>query len=149
MSDLSSESNPYLQDPGRVLGILVGLIVLAVAGLLGLFGVRGALMYAQGSRAAPADPVASAIGIGAGVWGAYTGLRLVIGWGTNRALLSPLLLFLGGAGSLVGGIWLLILDRQLHGSSGTELGMAVAFGLLGVTTMALAVRRWRRHGADS
>ena len=139
---MDTETNPYFRDTGRVLEVVVGLIVLAVALPLGYFGARGAVMFLRGSRAAPADPLAAAVGIVAGLGGGFVGLRLLLGWHDEQALLPNALLFLAGIGAIGGAIWIAIIDRELHGSS-TELRYSLLFAVVGIIAVVLAWRRWR------
>ena len=141
---MDSDSNPYFQDAGRLVEVLVGLLVLAVALLMGYFGVRGAIMYLHGSRAAPADPVAMVIGLAVGVGGGFTGLRLLVGWREDEALLPTVFLLVAGLGAIAGGIWGETVHRQLRGSSNDGPDSSYLFALVGVLGVVLAWQRWRR-----
>jgi hypothetical protein len=108
---------PELLEPAsRLQGIYGGITVLFVALLLGYFGVRGAIMHLRGSHAAPADPVASVIGIIAGLGRTYCGLRLLLGWREQAALVPNVFLVVGGAGAVAGGAWFISINHSLHGS---------------------------------
>jgi hypothetical protein len=134
----------YFKPAGRPAEIYGGLIVLGTAALLGYFGVRGTIMHLHGSRAAPADPIACAIGIAAGIGGGYIGLRLVLGWREDRALLPTAFLFLSGVAALASAVWFILLNASLHGSTSADLGISYMFGLVGVGALLLW---WRRtHG---
>jgi hypothetical protein len=138
----------WLRDPdtpaGRPVEVLVGLIVLASAVFFGYFGVKGAMEYAGGSRAAPADPLAWSIGIGVGLAGGYLGLRLITGWREEKALLPNVALLLCGLGAIVGGIWVEVIGLELGQPFKETLGPAVIFTFAGMT----ALRVWwrRRNG---
>ncbi len=140
---MASDFNPYFQDTGRLVELLVGVIVLAVALPLGFFGVRGAIMHLHGSTAAPADHVAAAVGIVAGLGGGYVGLRLLVGWHEDEALLPAFFLFLAGVGAIAGGIWFAILSRGMHASDPTDSRFPYLFAVVGVGGILLAWRRWR------
>ena len=141
---MDHDSNPYFLPAGRRLEIAVGLFVLAVAALLGFFGIRGAVAYFHGSRAAPADPIACAIGLLALVVFGFLGLRLVTGWADERPLLPNLFLFLAALGCLAGSVWFAIISRQLHEPLGEQLRMLEVFGVAGVTGLLLWWRRLHR-----
>lgn len=133
-----------LKPASRFQEIYAGIAVLGTALLLGYFGVRGAIMYLHGSRAAPADPVACAIGILAGFVGGYLGVRMLFGWRENRSLVPTLFLFVAGLGAVAGAIWFISIDRSLHGSVLEQAQLGYWFGLIGLTAIILGWRRWRR-----
>jgi len=138
------EFSKVFKPAGRFAEVYGGLMVLGASGLLGYFGVHGTLMYFHGSRTAPADPFACAIGLAAGIGGGYVGLRLVFGWREDRALLPNIFLLVGGVTALVGAVWFVFLNASLRGSIGADLTISYLFGLVGVAALLLW---WRRtHG---
>ena len=124
-----------------------GIIVFLVALMMGYFGIRGAIMHFHGSHAAPADPVASAIGIVAGLGGTYCGLRLFLGWHEQGALVPNIFLIVGGAVAVAGGAWFISINRSLHGSAWDDLRFGYWFGLIGVTSLVFGWRRIRRRNS--
>ena len=137
------ELTKYFKPAGRFTEIYGGLMVLGASALLGYFGLRGALMYFHGFRAAPADPFACAIGLAAGIGGGYVGLRLVFGWSEDRALLPSVFLLCGGVTALVGAVWFIFLNMSLRGSIANDLTIGYLFGLVGVGALLLWWRRTR------
>jgi hypothetical protein len=142
-------SDDLLKPANRFQEIYAGIFVLAAALLLGYFGVRGAIMYLHGSRAAPADPVACGIGLLAGFGGGYAGVRLLLGWHGDQALLPTVFLFVGGAAALVGGLWFILINRALHGSILQDAQIGYWFGLIGITALVLGWRRVRKRPPES
>jgi hypothetical protein len=142
---MPSELTKYFEPAGRFMEILVGVLILSASGLLGYFGARGAWMYLHGSRAATADPFACAIGLGAGMWGAYSGVRMLCGWRKDRALVPAALLLVAGMFALLGGALLVILDLSLHLSLPRALGVGITLAMVGIA----AIKFWwrRRHTA--
>ena len=136
----------YDSPAGRLVEVFVGLIVLAMALFLGYFGVKGAIAYAGGSRAAPADPVACAIGLTVGVAGSFLAFRLIAGWHEERALLPHVVLLLCGVGAIAGGIWMAMIERDLGGSLVTGIQQYSYFLVVGVAAIGLwwhRRRQWR------
>lgn len=141
---MPSEPDQYLGPAGRFIEILVGLIVLGASGLLGYFGGLGAWMYLHGSSAAPASPFACAIGLGAGFWGGYAGLRMLFGWRKERALVPSALLLIGGIAAFLGGVLLLILDLFSPVAIPRALPMGSMLTTVGIAAIGLW---WRRREA--
>ena len=139
----ADQESDLLKPANRFQEIYGGATVLLVALMLGYFGVRGAIMHFHGSHAAPADPVASAIGIVAGLGGTYYGLRLLLGWREQDALVPNAFLILGGLGALVGAVWFISINRSLHGSVWDDFLFGYCFGLIGITSLVLGWRRVR------
>jgi len=136
-------ADDLLKPASRSQEIHAGIWVLGVALVLGYFGARGAIMYLHGSRAAPADPVACAIGILAGFVGSYLGVRMLFGWHEERALVPTLFLLVGGVSALAGAIWFITINRALHGSILEDAWLGYYFGLVGLTAIILWWRRAR------
>ena len=137
----------FMENADRFQQVYAGIFVLAAGLLLGYFGIRGAIMYLHGSRAAPADPVACAIGILAGFTGGYFGLRLLVGWHDESALLPTAFLFVGGAAAIAGGIWFITINRSLHAPLTDDLRTGYWFGAVGIGAITLGWRRMRRRGS--
>jgi hypothetical protein len=133
----------YFEPTDRFDGIVFGLFLLAVAGFLGSFGIKGAIGYLHGSRAAPSDPVACAVGILGGLGAGYVSLRLLTGWRSDRPLLSNLILFCGGIGALAGAAWYVLLTKQLNEPLWNAIRPASVAGAIGVGALALWWRRVR------
>jgi hypothetical protein len=133
----------YLRRTNRFDEILFAVAFLALAGFLGYFGLRGASLYFQGSRAAPADPIASAIGITASVALLYLALRLIFHWHGDGPLLPTPVLLICGLGAIGGAIWFAVLEHQLSGSFTGDLQTSLASAGAGVGALALWWRRVR------
>ncbi len=121
-----------------------GTIVFLASLMLGYFGVHGAIMYLHGSRAAPADPIACAIGLLAGFGGSYLGLRMLFGWREQSVLVPTLFLLVGGIGALAGGIWFIAINGVHAASIFRDAWMGYWFGCIGLAAIALGWRRLRR-----
>jgi hypothetical protein len=136
--------NRYFEAAGRWFEIPFGLFLLAPAGLFGYFGAIGAWAYLHGSRAAPADPLACGIGLGASVWLGHLAFRLIAGRHEGRPLLPNLFLLVAALGSLGGAIWFLVIAHELHEPFGQQLRLIEVFGFVGIAGVVLW---WRRiHG---
>jgi len=138
--------NRLLDSAGRWLEIPLGVFLLGAAGFFAYFGAKGAWAYLHGSRAAPADPVACAIGLGASVWLAYIAFRLIAGWHEDRPLLPNLFLLLSAVGAIVGALWFLVIARELHEPLGEQLRAIEVFGLVGIAGIVLWWRRMHGRG---
>jgi hypothetical protein len=145
--DPDQESHEYLQPANRIQEVYAGIFVLGAALLMGYFGVRGAIMHLCGSHEAPADPLASAIGIAVGFGGSYAGLRLLLGWRQDRALVPNLFLIIGGLGALAGALWFISIDRSLHGSVWDQVKYGYVFGGAGIASLILGWRRIRSRAS--
>jgi hypothetical protein len=128
----------------RVDQILYGLVLLAAACFLGYFGIKGAIGFLRGSRAAPSDPLACAIGILGGLGSGYLSVRLLIGWQDDRPLLPNLFLLCAGLGALAGTLWFLILTAQVNESVWSVVTPALVMGSAGVGALVLWWRRTRQ-----
>ena len=136
----------YDSPAGRLTEVLVGLIVLTAALFLGYFGVKGAIQYAGGSRAAPADPLACAIGITVGIAGCYLAFRLIVGWHEQQALLPHLVLLLCGLGAIAGGVWFAIIQKELGKPLSASFSQSGYFIFMGVAAIGLWWHRRSRWG---
>jgi len=129
------------EDPTRSAGrgteILVGLVVLPLS-LLGIYaGATGAWAYLHGSRAATSDPLACGLGLIAGPWFAFIGLRLLLGWAERYPLLPTFMLPIMGVIATGFGIWFYLDGRRFHESLSPQaqplyvffLGATMSFGL--------------------
>ena len=126
---------------GRFTEILVGLFVLALS-LLGIYAAaKGAWAYLHGSRAATSDPLACGIGLVAGPWFAFIGLRLLLGWAEDYPLLPTFMLPIIGVIATGFGIWFYIDGRRFHESLATQAQPLYVF-FLGAT-MSLGLWWWR------
>jgi len=118
-------------------------LLLPVIGFFGYYGMRGALLYAGGSRTAPAEPFAWGIGLGVALGASYVALHLLRGASTR---LPQLFLLISGLGALAGAVWFVLLSQDLGEPWSEVLKTVVMLG--GVGTMAL-ILWWRRvhdHG---
>ena len=122
---------------GRFTEIFVGLIVL-VTSLLGIYaGARGAWAFLHGSREATSDPVACGLGLIAGPWFAFIGLRLLLGWAEDYPLLPTFMLPIMGLIATGFGVWFYFDGRRFHESLAVQaqplyvffLGASMSFGL--------------------
>ena len=136
--------NRLFDSAGRWLEVPLGVFLLVAASLFAYFGAKGAWAYLHGSRAAPADPVACAIGLGAGVSLGYLAFRLISGWHEERPLLPNLFLLFAALGAIAGAIWFVLIARELHEPLNQQLRAIEIFGFVGVAGLVLW---WRRlHG---
>ncbi len=133
----------YFEPADRIDQVVFGLVLLAAAGFLGYFGIKGAIAYIHGSRAGPSDPLACGIGILGGLGGGYLSLRLLTGWHAERALIPNAFLLCAGLGAVAGSVWFLSLTAALHDSLWSALGPAMATGAAGVAAVVLWWRRTR------
>ena len=135
------------QPAGRLLEIVVGLIVLTVS-LLGIYaGAKGAWAYLHGSRAATADPLACGLGLIAGPWFAFVGLRSVLGWAEDYPLLPTFMLPVMGLIATVFGIWFYLDGRRFHESLGQQMQPLYVF-FLGAS-MSFSLWWWRLRQGSS
>jgi hypothetical protein len=136
----------FFRQPSRPRQLALGSF-LAIVGALGLYaGVRGLIAFQNGSRAAPADPVACTIGIVGGGWALWIGLRLCKGSAVHRPLLSQSLLLVTSLGCLVAAVWWWWLFGQTHESLLQRLeGFGVPAGI-GILELVLLWRRVRGRG---
>ena len=134
----------YFQSPGRGFEIVFGIGLLAPAAFFGFFGATGAWAYLHGSRAAPADPLASGIGLGVAVWLTYLSVRLISGRRSEKPLLPNLFLLLAALGSIAGAIWAMFLmhDEPL----GEQMKILEVFGITGIGGLILLWRRLKASG---
>ncbi len=137
--------NRFFESAGRWFEIPFGVLLLAPAGFFGYFGITGAWAYVHGSRAAPADPLACGIGLGASVWLGYLAVRLVLGRHEERPLLPNVFLVVAALGSIAGAIWFVIIARDLHEPLTEQLRFLEFFGFVGVAGLVLWWRRVRRR----
>ena len=136
--------NRLFESAGRWLEVPLGLFVLAAAGFFGYFGATGAWAYLHGSRAAPADPLACGIGLGASVWLGHLAFRLISGRHEERPLLPTLFLLLAALASIAGAVWFVIIARQLDEPVGQQIRAIEISGFVGIAGIVLW---WRRmHG---
>ena len=107
-------SDDFSKPAGRFTEVLVGLIVLTVS-LFGIYaGAKGAWAYLHGSRAATADPVACGLGLIAGPWFAFVGLRSLLGWAEDYPLLPTFMLPVMGLIATGFGVWFYLDSRRFH-----------------------------------
>jgi hypothetical protein len=126
-----------LGSTSRLQEVYAGILVLGAALVMGYLATREAITELRGSSATPPHTVAIATGILAGIGGGYFGLRLLLGWHRDRALLPLAFLFCGGVGALAGAVWVITLD---HGPDNSpQIGFL--FGAVGITALILW---WRR-----
>ena len=135
--------NRFFASAGRWFEIPFGVLLLAPAGLFGYFGIIGAWAYVHGSRAAPADPLACGIGLGASVWLGHLAVRLILGRREEGPLLSNVFLFVAALGAIAGAIWFVIIARDLHEPLAEQLRFLEFFGFIGVAGLVLWWRRIR------
>ncbi len=136
--------NRYFESAGRWFEIPFGLFLLAPAAFFAYFGATGAWAYLHGSRAAPADPLACGIGLGASVWLGHLAFRLISGRHEERPLLPNLFLLVAALGSIAGAVWFLVIAHELHEPVGQQIRMIEIFGFVGIAGVVLW---WRRvHG---
>jgi hypothetical protein len=133
--------NRYFESAGRWFEVPFGLLLLAPAGFFGYFGATGAWAYLHGSRAAPADPLACGIGLGASIWLGHLAIRLISGRHEERPLLSNLFLLVAALGAIAGAIWFVLVARELHEPLAEQLRFIEFFGFVGVAGVVLW---WRR-----
>jgi hypothetical protein len=131
----------FFREPSRPRHLALGFF-LVIVGALGVYaGLRGLIAYYDGSRAAPADPIACTIGIVGGGWALWIGLRLCTGRAVGRPLLSPPLLLITSVGCLAAAVWWWHLFGQ---TSEPLLRRVEAFGApAGIGILGL-VLLWRR-----
>src|SRR5262245_41414630 len=120
------------EPAGRLPEILIGLVVFGIS-LLGIYaGAKGAWAYLHGSRAATSDPVACGLGLIAGPWFAFIGLRLILGWAEEYPLLPTFLLPVMGLIAAGFGLWFYLNGRRFHESFSQQAGPLYLF-VLGAT----------------
>lgn len=117
-------------------------MTLAVAGCFGYFGVHGAWAYLHGSREAPADPVACAIGIAVFLGLGHVAFRLLAGWHLERPLLPGVFLLLGSLGAIAGAVWAWTIQRSLGAPLLEQVRQFVLFAGAGLAGLGLW---WQRH----
>ena len=139
MTDLAHPFGPA----GRFREVLVGSVALIAAAGFGYFGASGAWMYLHGSRAAPADPRAAAIGIATCIWITYVGVRLLRGGHREQPLLPNAVLLTASVASLLAGIWFVFTAIHLAESWPEVAQTFVAFVAAGGAGLVLWWRRIR------
>lgn len=127
----------------RASDIFFGLVTLTVAGFFGYFGVHGAWAYLHGSREAPADPVACAIGIAVFLWLGHVAFRLLAGWHLERPLLPGVFLLLGSLAAIAGAVWFLTIDRSIGAPLPQQVEQFVVFAGAGLAGLRLWWQRRR------
>ncbi len=127
----------------RASDIFFGLVTLTVAGFFGYFGVHGAWAYLHGSREAPADPIACAIGIAVFLWLGHVAFRLLAGWHLERPLLPGVFLLLGSVGAIAGAVYSVMIARLVHEPLIEQLKLAIVFGGAGLAGLRLWWQRRR------
>ena len=134
----------YLRDTDRSFEISFGIGLLAAVGVFGYFGARGAWAYLRGSRQAPADPLASTIGLVVSIWLTYVALRLLTGRHRERPLFPGVTLLAASAAVLAGTGWFLFLAYQVHPSLQEHVRIILVGGGVGVLGFLLWWQRRQR-----
>jgi hypothetical protein len=136
----------YFREAGRWLEIPVGLFALAAGGFGLVFGAKGYIAYAHGSRAAPADPFACTIGVLGGLIVCFYGLKLVFNWSRHGVLITNAALPLAALACFGMAAWLLYLGHELGTPLSEELRPVYGAVLVGSGALVLWWRRLKGAG---